>query len=325
MDMMIFFLISLWFVALVSVGYTLTQEIRIRQLRKRAIRLMRAQAVAEERAIAMTDEALRLPLPFRLFQMLLFPVLRALSRRLPDSGTTMKALDRLLAMAGYPMGLTAKELMGLRVLLTLIGLALGVVIPLLLSPWVPGVGSSAGLVFFLTLFLVLGFLGPVFWVRRVAQRRRNLIRRQLPDMLDLITLSVEAGLGFDGAVTEAARRMKGPLAEELLRTMREVSLGKSRAQALRDMAERVKLEDLSLLVSVVHQAETLGAPMAEALKTLASELRKKRLRLLREQIARLPVKLVFPLVLFIFPTMFIVTLGPAFIALREMGFWGGAP
>jgi tight adherence protein C len=142
-------------------------------------------------------------------------------------------------------------------------------------------------------------------------------------MLDLITLSIEAGLAFDGAVYEAARRFKGPLSDELMKVMREVTLGKPRAQALRDMAERLKLEDISLLVSAVHQAETLGSPLANSLKALSEELRKKRLRMIREQIAKLPVKLIFPLVLFIFPTLFIVILGPAVIQVMRTGLGGG--
>ncbi len=187
----------------------------------------------------------------------------------------------------------------------------------------PGVASPINLILAVSIFSIVGFLGPIFWLRRLANRRRRLILRQLPDMLDLITLSVEAGLAFDGAVYEATRRFKGPLSDELKKAMKEVTLGKPRAQALRNVAERLKLEDISLLVSSVHQAETLGAPLADALKALAIELRKKRLRMIREQIAKLPVKLIFPLVLFIFPTLFIVILGPAIVQLSRTGLGGG--
>ncbi len=316
--------IGLWVLAVTVTGVSLVQEMRARQLQERVARLVRTRVMEEgEASLQMPEEEeLRQSLPQRLFKAFLLPWVQRLSRWLPQSGATLKGTEELLAMAGYPLGLTATDFMGLRLLCTFIGAALGVFLPLLVSFWRPEWFDPSLPLFAIAILAFVGFLGPVFWLRRVAQRRRHLIRRQLPDMLDLITLSIEAGLAFDGAVYEAARRFKGPLADELMKVMREVTLGKPRAQALRDMAERLKLEDISLLVSAVHQAETLGSPLANALKALGEELRKKRLRMIREQIAKLPVKLIFPLVLFIFPTLFIVILGPAVIQVLRTGFGG---
>ncbi|MFA0730621.1 MAG: hypothetical protein LKKZDAJK_000791 [Candidatus Fervidibacter sp.] len=316
--------IGLWMLAVTVTGVSLVQEMRARQLQERVARLVRTRLTTEEEApLEMPEEEeLRQSLPQRLFKAFLLPWVQRLSQWLPQSGATLKGTEELLAMAGYPLGLTATDFMGLRLLCTFIGAALGVFLPLLVSFWRPEWFDPSLPLFAIAILAFVGFLGPVFWLRRVAQRRRHLIRRQLPDMLDLITLSIEAGLAFDGAVYEAARRFKGPLADELMKVMREVTLGKPRAQALRDMAERLKLEDISLLVSAVHQAETLGSPLANALKALGEELRKKRLRMIREQIAKLPVKLIFPLVLFIFPTLFIVILGPAVIQVLRTGFGG---
>jgi len=316
--------IGLWMLAVTVTGVSLVQEMRARQLQERVARLVRTRLTTEEEAPLEMPEAeeLRQSLPQRLFKAFLLPWVQRLSQWLPQSGATLKGTEELLAMAGYPLGLTATDFMGLRLLCTFIGAALGVFLPLLVSFWRPEWFDPSLPLFAIAILAFVGFLGPVFWLRRVAQRRRHLIRRQLPDMLDLITLSIEAGLAFDGAVYEAARRFKGPLADELMKVMREVTLGKPRAQALRDMAERLKLEDISLLVSAVHQAETLGSPLATALKALGEELRKKRLRMIREQIAKLPVKLIFPLVLFIFPTLFIVILGPAVIQALRTGFGG---
>ncbi|MFA0761249.1 MAG: hypothetical protein HZLCBSQH_001354 [Candidatus Fervidibacterota bacterium] len=316
--------IGLWMLAVTVTGVSLVQEMRARQLQERVARLVRTRLTTEEEApLEMPEEEeLRQSLPQRLFKAFLLPWVQRLSQWLPQSGATLKGTEELLAMAGYPLGLTATDFMGLRLLCTFIGAALGVFLPLLVSFWRPEWFDPSLPLFAIAILAFVGFLGPVFWLRRVAQRRRHLIRRQLPDMLDLITLSIEAGLAFDGAVYEAARRFKGPLADELMKVMREVALGKPRAQALRDMAERLKLEDISLLVSAVHQAETLGSPLANALKALGEELRKKRLRMIREQIAKLPVKLIFPLVLFIFPTLFIVILGPAVIQVLRTGFGG---
>ncbi len=314
---------GLWAFAFTLAGISLFWEIRARQLRERLSRIVRPSEEEEQLLAEVEDEELRMSLPARLFRTFLLPIVQRFSQLMPQASGSLKVTDEILAMAGYPWGLTAGDLMGLRLLLTFGGAFLGAFVPLLLGPFVPGVASPLNLVLAVSVLSIVGFLGPIFWLRRLANRRRRRILRQLPDMLDLVTLSVEAGLAFDGAVYEATRRFKGPLSDELKKAMKEVTLGKPRAQALRNMAERLKLEDISLLVSSVHQAETLGAPLVDALKALAVELRKKRLRMIREQIAKLPVKLIFPLVLFIFPTLFIVILGPAIVQLSRTGLGGG--
>ncbi len=316
---------GLWMLALALAGIGIFQEIRARQLRERISRVVRTKILEEEQILLaeIEDEEMKMSLPVRLFRTFVLPLVQQFSRFVPQAGASLKVTEELLAMAGYPLGLMPSDLMGLRLLLTLVCSFLGAFLPVLLAFKIPWVLTPMNIVISVSICSIVGFLGPVFWLRRVANRRRRQILRQLPDMLDLITLSIEAGLAFDGSVHEATRRFKGPLSDELKRAMKEVTLGKPRAQALRDMAERLKLEDISLLVSAVHQAETLGSPLAEALKALATELRKKRLRMIREQIAKLPVKLIFPLVLFIFPTLFIVILGPAIVQLSQTGLGGG--
>lgn len=324
--MEIIFVVVIWVTALAVVGYNLVQEMRARQLRERVTRLTQTRILmAEEERRRIEDEELKAPLLNRVFKALLLPTVKRLGRLIPQAGGTLKTIDQLLVMAGRPLGLSAGEIMGLRLLAAVIGGVLGIFLPNILAIWVRGINSPIRVIIAVGVLSIIGFLAPMFVLRRAANRRRHFIRRQLPDMLDLIILSIEAGLGFDGAVYEAARRFKGPLSDELMQVMREVSLGKTRAQALRDMAERIKLEDISLLVSSVHQAETLGAPLADALKALSVELRKKRLRFIREQVAKLPVKLIFPLVLFIFPTLFIVILGPAGIQLTRTSLGVGGP
>ncbi|MCX7643466.1 MAG: type II secretion system F family protein [Armatimonadetes bacterium] len=317
--------IGLWIFALTLAGLSILQEIRARQLRERVSRMVRTRILEEEGQILaeIEEEELKSPLTVRLFRTFVLPVIQKFSRFVPQASASLKVTEELLAMAGYPLGLTSTDLMGLRLLLTLSGAFLGAFLPIVAAFKIPGIVTPLNIAISVSILSIMGFLGPIFWLRRVANQRRRRIMRQLPDMLDLITLSIEAGLAFDGAVYEATRRFKGPLSDELRKAMREVTLGKSRSQALRDMAERLKLEDVSLLVSAVHQSETLGSPLADALKALAGELRKKRLRIIREQIAKLPVKLIFPLVLFIFPTLFIVILGPAVIQLSRMGLGGG--
>ncbi len=314
--------LGLWVFAFFLAGISLLQEIRARQLRERVARMMRPSLEEEQLLVELEDEEVQGSFLTRLFRSLLLPVIQRFSQLLPQAGASLRVTEELLGMAGYPLGLSAGDVMGLRILLTLVGSFLGAFAPFSLAPLV-GTLTPMHLVISVTIFCIVGFLGPVFWLRRLANQRRRKILRQLPDMLDLITLSIEAGLAFDGAVHEATRRFKGPLSDELKKAMKEVTLGKPRAQALRQMAERVKLEDIALLVSAVHQSETLGSPLSDALKALSTELRKKRLRMIREQIAKLPVKLIFPLVLFIFPTLFIVILGPAIVQLSRTGLGGG--
>ncbi|MCS7192236.1 MAG: type II secretion system F family protein [Armatimonadetes bacterium] len=325
MSIELIFIISLWAIALLLAGFSISQEIKTRQLRGRISRLVRAKVMEEEEQVLteFEDEEMKMSLPNRLFRALFLPLVQRFSRLIPQVGAPLKATEELLVMAGYPLGLTPSDVMGLRLVLTLLGVFLGSLLPIILNPFFPAIASPLNLAIFVGILAIAGFLGPIFWLRRAANLRRRRILRQLPDMLDLITLSIEAGLAFDGAVYEATRRFKGPLSDELKRALREVNLGKTRSQALRDMAERVKLEDISLLVSAVHQSETLGSPLSDALKALSTELRKKRLRMIREQIAKLPVKLIFPLVLFIFPTLFIVILGPAVVQLTQTGLGGG--
>jgi len=155
-------------------------------------------------------------------------------------------------------------------------------------------------------------------MNRLAARRRFEMQLALPDFLDLVILSVEAGMGFDGAVARAISNSSGPLAEELAHVLAEVSQGRPRLDAFRELAERAKVEEISLLVSTVHQAEQLGVSIGTALRELAGQLREERLHRAREIIAKLPVKMLFPLMVFIFPALFIVILGPAAIMLKDV-------
>lgn len=324
MDFELAIVIGLWIFAFLLAGISIFQEIKARQLRERILRMVSTKVLEEERLLTeIEDEETQMSLPARLFRAFILPIVQRFSNLIPQTSASLKVTEELLAMAGYPFGLMPSDIMGLRLLLTLVGAFLGAILPILLAIKFPNMATTTNVVIFASILIVAGFLGPIFWLRQVANQRRRLIMRQLPDVLDLITLSIEAGLAFDGAVYEATRRFKGPLSEELKRAMKEVTLGKLRSQALRDMAERLKLEDISLLVSAVHQSETLGSPLSDALKALATELRKKRLRMIREQIAKLPVKLIFPLVLFIFPTLFIAILGPAIVQLTRTGLGGG--
>ncbi len=159
-----------------------------------------------------------------------------------------------------------------------------------------------------------GFYVPDMVVGRRGRKRQEQIEIEMPDTLDQVTMSLEAGLGFEAALSRAASAGTGPLAEELIRTLREIQLGIPRDQALRKMAERTSVPDLDSLVLAVVQSETYGLGIGQVLRVQSEELRDRRRQRAEEQALRIPVKIIFPLVFCIFPAVFIVLLAPAIIS-----------
>jgi tight adherence protein C len=165
------------------------------------------------------------------------------------------------------------------------------------------------------------WLLPDARLRRLAAARRRAVERVLPEVLDLLCISVEAGLGFDGAVQKVAEKFAGPVAAEFSLYLREVALGRPREEALRAMAARVRVPDLQALVAVIIQADRLGVSLARVLRVQAEDLRVRRRQRAEERAMQIPVKLLFPLVFFIFPAVFAVLLGPA--VLHIVALWRG--
>lgn len=161
---------------------------------------------------------------------------------------------------------------------------------------------------------LLGFVGAILprtWLRRRQDERQSSIRKDLPDVLDLLAISVEAGVGFEGALEVVTRHFDSPLGVELSRTLREMELGLPRREALQNLKRRVEVPELSNFVLILVQADALGMPIGRVLRTQATEMRSKRRQWAREKAGQLPVKLLIPLVLFILPALFVVVLGPA--------------
>ncbi|HZD79068.1 MAG TPA: type II secretion system F family protein, partial [Actinomycetota bacterium] len=149
------------------------------------------------------------------------------------------------------------------------------------------------------------------WLKRKVEERKDAIRRDLPDTLDLLAISVEAGSGFEGAMQVVCQHFDSPLAEEFSRTLKEMELGLSRREALQNLKRRTEVPELSNFVLTLTQADALGIPVGRVLKTQAAEMRLRRRQWAREKAGKLPVKILFPLVIFIFPVIMIVILGPA--------------
>ena len=167
----------------------------------------------------------------------------------------------------------------------------------------------------------LGFIGPDYIVNSKIRSRQEAIRAQLPDALDLLAVSVEAGLGFDSAVSKLIDSLEGPLIDEFNLTLSEVRVGESRPEALRKLSDRAAVSELSAFTRALIQADTLGISLGRILRVQAADTRERRQSLAEERAMKAPIKMLFPTVLFIFPSMFIVTIGPAFLSLT--GLFGG--
>jgi len=181
-------------------------------------------------------------------------------------------------------------------------------------------GAKTGIMLTLA-FAGAGFTAPGYLVGVRARRRREQVQTALPDALDILAVSVEAGLGFDGAVAKLTEHMRGPLIDELGLALAEMRVGESRSDALKKLAARVDAPELSPFVRAIIQADQLGISLGNLLRVQASETRLKRQAAAEEKAMKAPIKMLFPTVAFIFPAMFIVVLGPAMISLgRLFGF-----
>ena len=159
----------------------------------------------------------------------------------------------------------------------------------------------------------IGYIGPEFWLGRRVKGRQKKILIGIPDALDLLTISVRAGLGFDAALGKVVEKMKGPLVDEFRRALAEVRVGKTRRDALRDMIPRTEVQPLTNFIGAIIQAEQLGVSISKVLQVQSEQLRIERRQRAEEMAAKAPIKMLFPLVGCIFPSLFIVILGPAVI------------
>lgn len=220
-----------------------------------------------------------------------------------------------LLQAGSPLASRPIEWIGVRLLIATVSFGLG----LLLSAVIGGLRGLL-LLFVLT---VLGWIVPNVWLSRQARDRQQVIGKQLPSALDLLTISVEAGLGFDQALAKVAEKMEGPLAEEFARTIREIQVGGTRAEAMQRLGTRTGVDALKSFVSAIVQADKLGSGLAQVLRIQSSSLREIHRIDAQERAMKAPIKMMFPLVLFVFPSVFIVVLGPAVIHIITLFTKGG--
>ena len=257
-------------------------------------------------------------------------VLRPLGDRLTAPGSALMKNVRAddirykLLCAGFPYGLRVQDFVLLKFLMT-VGIAFifaivlvpafSVVFQTPIYPQMVLLGGAFGAFY--------GFKFPDIWLSMTIKRRKKEIQLAMPDMIDLITISVEAGLGLDAAIQRVSGRFPNALSEEFQRSMQEVRLGRTRIEALRDMARRTDVPDLTSFITSLVQAEQLGIAIANVLRVQSERLREKRSQRAREQAQKAPIKMVFPLVLFIFPALFVIILGPVALQMLSSGGIGG--
>lgn len=238
---------------------------------------------------------------------------RDVAARISPAGSVRRIQHRL-DIAGNPVGWKPERVMAFKT----IGMA-GVA----LVGSVFGVGNPMKLILFTAIGAAVGFFVPDVLLYNAGTKRQQLIRKSLPDALDMLTVCVEAGLGFDAAIAQVARKTEGPVAAEFARVLQEMQFGMSRVEALRAMVGRATASDLRTFVSALVQAAELGIPIAAVLREQAREMRLKRRQRAEEQAQKVPVKILIPLILFLLPALFIVILGPGVLNIYHTFIGGG--
>ncbi|MFS0775397.1 type II secretion system F family protein [Neobacillus sp. 3P2-tot-E-2] len=231
------------------------------------------------------------------------------------SATERKKLDMLLRNAGYPF----KSAIDFRLFQIVLSLGLSLPIFFLVLPS----SDNKLLIWVMMLTLVmLGFRFPIFYLGKKKTARIKAINVSMPDFFDTVNLLLEAGMGLDLALLEVSKKIKGPLADEFLQTLEDMKLGKSRREAFYALRKRVPSDSFQSIITSLIQADQLGIGMAKVLGNLTVRIREQRREAAREQAMKAPVKMLFPMVFFIFPSIFIVILGPLAITLITKGLSG---
>jgi tight adherence protein C len=257
---------------------------------------------------ALTDDIER-PFSERVWEPLQARTL-GLGRRLSGADSADR-IRRKLDLAGNPPGWTVDRVTSGKVVGAVVGLGIALLFSLML-----GAGAPVRIALVLA-GAVVGFFGPNLYLYQKAYDRSAQIQRDLPDAIDLMTISVESGLGFDAAVQQVSRNTSGPLADEFSRVLREMQIGQGRANALRAMSERTNVADLKSFVSSMVQADSFGVPIGQVLRIQSSEMRVKRRQRAEEKAQQVPVKITVPLIFCILPCLFVSVMGPAVISIMD--------
>lgn len=298
------FISPIVFVSIFVVVYLLTQKRESRKsLKERLDDLDSSQD-------GITYEEIEMSKSFN--ERILTPFFSKVGKRL--KGFTPKGffeqLDKKLLRAGFN-SFDPLAFLGMKIVLAAVmgGMASALVIVLL--------KDYSRLMLAVIILAPMGYLAPDLFVGMIGGKRRTHIQDSLPDLLDLLTVSVEAGLGFEQALMQAGAKLQGPVSQEIRRMLQELRLGKKRSDALRSMSDRIMISDFSSFCTAMIQADQLGVSISDVLRVQSDSMRQKRRQRSEEAAMKAPLKMLFPLVFFIFPALFIILLGPAFISIME--------
>lgn len=303
-------LIILVALGVVAAGVGVALNARRNVARERLMELKDLGVVQTGRIAAEEEE-----LEGTFYERVIKPIVDKTAKRFEKKGED--PMTELLIMAGNPGNLTPAQFKAIQLLTGLTSCSVMIFLTLTVFPLPMGIAFTgvAG---------VMSFVFPRFYLKSLITTRQKAIKKVLPDILDLLVVSVEAGLGFDQAIAKIVEKSKGPLADEFARYLQEMKLGKTRREALKSLSKRTKVDDLDGLIAAIIQADTLGVSIGNILRIQAEQMRTKRRQWVEEQAQKLPVKMLFPMVGFIFPTIFIVILGPIGLKvwkeLRDKGF-----
>ncbi|WP_300676359.1 type II secretion system F family protein [Nocardioides sp.] len=236
-----------------------------------------------------------------------------LGRRISGADSAERIRARL-DLAGNPAGWSVDRVTAGRVLCAGLGLVIGLAVAMVLSD------AFTTRLILTVAGIVLGFFGPSLYLYQLGYDRSQRLQRELPDALDLMTISVESGLGFDAAVQQVSLHTDGPLADEFARMLREMQLGMGRSEALRSLGDRTNVDDIRSFVSAMVQADAFGIPVAQVLRVQTSEMRTKRRQRAEEKAQQVPVKITIPLIFCILPALFVAVMGPAVINVLDSMF-----
>ncbi len=272
---------------------------------KRAV----GRSLAAIQTINAAPEAMRQELDRPFTERVLTPLLTKsvrIGKRFTPADTITRIRHRL-DLAGNPEGWDVDRVVGLKVLGFLLALSLTVSLSMLLEL------SLVIMLLFSVSCSMAGFSAPNLWIYQKGYDREQQLRKELPDAIDLLTISVEAGLGFDAALARVARNTEGPLGAEFARVLQEMQIGVGRIDAIRAMGERSTVPELRSFVTAMVQADAFGIPIGQVLRVQSSEIRTKRRQRAEQKAQKVPVKILFPLIFCILPTLFVAVLGPAVI------------
>ncbi len=276
--------------------------------------LMARLEEATQRGDVVTSlEQIEMQQPFT--QRVLVPILQRIGE-LSSGFTPQKVLEdttRKLEIAGNPGRIDAATFLASRFV---VAIFFGGII-LLVGLFSPNKWPLAQTLLVALLFTVIGFFFPQLWLQSRINARQKEIRKAMPDALDLLTICVEAGLGFEAAMSKVSEKWQNQLSLALLRAIREIQLGKARRDAMRDMADRIGISEMTSFVAAIIQSEILGVSLAKVLRIQSDQMRVRRRQLAEEQAHQAPVKMILPLAFLIFPSIFIILLTPAGIQIMK--------